>query len=93
MYCIINIGADKKKSIFTGEIYSLYKSLCTKIALRPLTQRRISDVIAELDMLGIIHAKIISKGRYGRTREVELAVPDSSLIGIKKSLENELDLS
>ena len=93
LYSIIDLSNQKKGNLFTGEIYSFYKSLCNKVALRPLTQRRISDVIAELDMVGVIHAKIISKGRYGRTREISLAMPDSSIMNIKKILEKELDLA
>jgi len=61
-----------KRKIYTGEVYEVYKPLCHKADLRPLTQRRISDIIVELDMLGIISAKTISKGRYGRTREISL---------------------
>jgi cell division control protein 6 len=59
----------------TGEVYTVYKSLCKKVGIDVLTQRRISDLIAELDMLGIINSIIISKGRYGRTREIKLDVP------------------
>jgi cell division control protein 6 len=70
LYSIIMLSLKKKGNIFTGEIYDFYKTICEKIGLRPLTQRRISDVIAELDMFGVINAKIISKGRYGRTREL-----------------------
>ena len=40
-----------------------------------LTQRRVADLISELDMLGIITARVISKGRYGRTRDIK---PSSS---------------
>jgi len=58
-------------SVYTGDVYEIYKKLCLKTDLRPLTQRRISDIIGELDMLGIINATIISKGRYGRTREIK----------------------
>ena len=47
---------------YTGDVYELYKKLCLKTDLRPLTQRRISDIIGELDMLGIINAKVVSKG-------------------------------
>ncbi len=63
---------EEKKAIFTGEIYNLYENLCKDVQLRPLTQRRIGDIITELDMLGIITAKVISKGRYGRTREISI---------------------
>ena len=59
----------------TGEVYAVYKNLCRRIGMDILTQRRISDLISELDMLGIINSIVISKGRYGRTREIKLDVP------------------
>lgn len=93
LYSILNICEKRKGDIFTGEIYDFYISLCEKIGLRPLTQRRISDVIGELDMLGIINAKVISKGRGGRTREITLAIPSVSKPKIKKILEEGLELA
>jgi cell division control protein 6 len=77
-------------SIYTGEIYGFYKKLCFKIGLRPLTQRRVSDIIREFEMIGVINTKTISKGRYGRTREITLSVPPSVLPLTKKILEDEL---
>ena len=59
----------------TGEVYAVYKGLCRRVGVDALTQRRISDLISELDMLGIINSIVISKGRYGRTREIRLDVP------------------
>ena len=35
-------------------------------------------MISELDMLGILNATVISKGRYGRTKEISLSVPTDS---------------
>jgi len=67
------------KKFTTGEIFTVYKSLCKKVGVDVLTQRRISDLISELDMLGIINSIIISKGRYGRTREIKLDVPNESV--------------
>ena len=93
LYSIISLHSGKQKQIFTGEVYEIYKNICLKTGLRPLTQRRVSDIIAELDMLGIINAKIISKGRYGRTREISMAIPRSAAPPIKKILEEGLDLS
>ncbi|MEW5760595.1 MAG: ORC1-type DNA replication protein [Candidatus Thermoplasmatota archaeon] len=60
----------------TGELYEIYKELSRKSGLRKeiVTQRRIADLIAELDMLGIINARIKSFGRGGRTKEIRLAV-------------------
>ncbi len=88
------LGAcSNKQGVFTGEIYSLYEKCCSQTGLRPLTQRRVSDIIAELDMLGIINAKVISKGRYGRTREISMSVNDGILEKMKGILNEELGLS
>ena len=57
--------------ITTGEVYSIYKELCRKTRADFLTQRRVTDLISELDMLGVITARVISKGRYGRTRDIK----------------------
>lgn len=59
----------------TGEVYDTYKELCRAADLDVLTQRRITDLVSELDMLGIITARVISKGRYGRTREIQMSTP------------------
>jgi len=91
LYSIILLQS-KRNLIFTGEIYEFYKQLCNKIGLRPLTQRRVSDILAELDVFGIINAKVISKGRHGRTREISLSVNKSTLPQIKKILEEGLNL-
>ena len=93
LYAILSTEQKTKNFIFTGEVYDLYKKICYKISLSPLTQRRISDILAEFNMLGIINARVISKGRYGRTREISLSVPSSTLPKIKKTLEEELGLS
>jgi cell division control protein 6 len=93
LYSIFLISEQKEDSIiYTGEVYELYKSICHKINLRPLTQRRVSDIIGELDMLGIINAKTISKGRYGRTREISVIIAKDICGKIKKILMENLDL-
>lgn len=92
LFSIFNICFNSSKSVFTGEIYDNYKNLAFKCSVRPLTQRRLSDIIAELDMLGIINAKVISKGRYGRTREICLAIPDSMVPRLNKKIKEELSL-
>lgn len=84
--------ANKDNPIFTGEIYNFYKTLCDRLKIRPLTQRRISDIIAEYDMLGIVNAKIISKGRYGRTRELYLNLTGDMCNKIRSILESELGI-
>jgi len=93
LYAIMIIYEKRNKNVFTGEVYELYKDLCQQTALRPLTQRRVSDVVGEFDMLGLINAKVISKGRYGRTREISVSPSLSSIPRLKKMLAEELALS
>jgi len=77
LFAIFSLYAEKKNVMYTGDVYDVYKTSCKKVGLQPLTQRRVSDIIGELDMLGIINAKVISKGRFGRTREISVAIPQS----------------
>mgnify|MGYP000754720193 FL=1 len=81
--------SEQVEKFTTGELYCLYKKLCGRVGVDFLTQRRISDLISELDMLGIINSTIISKGRYGRTREIKLGTDPNSL---KKVLEEDYRL-
>lgn len=67
------IGEEHYEGLTTGEVYNIYRDLCKMGGINILTQRRVADLISELDMLGIINARIVSKGRYGRTREIEIA--------------------
>jgi len=93
LYSILLVCEKRKERIFTGEVYEVYKEICTKIGLRPLTQRRVSDIIGEFDMLGIIYARVISKGRYGRTREISPSIPETTQPKIKKLLTKDLGLT
>ncbi len=90
LHSIISLPSGTRRNIFTGEVYELYKSLCNKTRTAILTQRRISDIISEFDIQGIVNAKVISKGRYGRTKEISLEIPESTLSKIKVVLEENL---
>lgn len=63
-----NVGTN------TGNVFALYEKICRANGLRPLTQRRVSDLISELEELGIVDTRVISKGRYGRTRFINLSI-------------------
>ena len=92
LLAIFDVCNLAESPVFTGDIYEIYKSFCGKVGLKPLTQRRVSDIIAELDMLGIINARVISKGRYGRTREIKLGIPSSTIPNIRTTLKESLNL-
>jgi len=93
LYSIIElVEKDKNNSVFTGDIFDYYEAICKKVNVDILTQRRVSDIIAELDMLGLINARVISKGRHGRMREIKLAIPDNIKDKAKNILEDSLGL-
>ncbi|OPY20228.1 MAG: ORC1-type DNA replication protein [Methanomethylovorans sp. PtaU1.Bin073] len=75
---IINLRNNGYKNVTTGEVYNVYRQLCITVDMDILTQRRVTDLMSELDMLGIVNALVVSKGRYGRTKEIVLSVPVSS---------------
>ncbi len=75
LFAIILLEKNGVHSINTGEVFNIYKRLCEEIDADILTQRRVTDLISELDMLGIVNAVVVSKGRYGRTKEISLSVP------------------
>jgi cell division control protein 6 len=81
---IIKLFKGGSKGVQTGDIYDVYVDTCKKNNLKPLTQRRISDLISELDMFGIVNAKVISKGRYGRTREINVGLSNETIEKIEK---------
>ena len=68
-----NKKTGKTGAITTGEVYDIYREISKKVRADSLTQRRVADLISELDMLGVITARVISKGRYGRTRDIRMS--------------------
>ena len=84
---------DKKEAFFTGDIYNLYQSMCEQSKTEILTQRRVSDIIQEFDMLGIINVRVISKGRGGRMREIKLAITKDILEKVKEIIKDSLNYS
>ena len=59
----------------SGVVYQAYRELCGLIGVEPLTNRRISSLISELDMLGVLKSDLVNRGRYGRTRKISLLTP------------------
>jgi cell division control protein 6 len=74
LFSVYVLSSKGQSDIFTGECYNVYAEIATRLSLDTLTQRRVSDLISELDMLGLINTTVVSKGRYGRTKKIKLAV-------------------
>ncbi|MDY6789179.1 MAG: ORC1-type DNA replication protein [Candidatus Nanohaloarchaea archaeon] len=93
LYTILKIHEESGEEVGTGDVYSSYRSVSSKAGVEPLTQRRISDLISELDMLGVINAKVISKGRYGRTRKISIDLDQHIVEKLKNMIEDNLYIS
>lgn len=76
----------------TGDLYMAYDGLARRLGIEALTQRRVSGILAELDLLGLLEAAVVSKGRRGRTKRIRLLIhvdilakvmaEDSQLLGL-----------
>ncbi len=88
LYSILKLFEKGTEQILTGDVYEIYYSLCKRNGYRFLTQRRVSDLISELDMLGLISTKVVSKGRYGRTREIRIAIAKKPFDVLKSYFSN-----
>jgi cell division control protein 6 len=86
-----SLSPGKKEPIFTGDVYNLYQETCDQNKTEVLTQRRVSDIIQEFDMLGIINVRVISKGRGGRMREIKLAISNNIIKQAKGIIEESLN--
>jgi len=73
----------------TGEIYSAYKSLCKIVGRDELTQRRITQMLSEIELSGIITGRLIHQGIHGRTKKYKLTISSEM---IKKTFQNDLTL-
>jgi len=71
---LLSVHLLNKSSATTGEIYDLYNDLCGELGTGLLTQRRLGTLVNELDAMGILNAKVVSMGRYGRTKKIRLEI-------------------
>ena len=67
----------KSTEISTGEVYSTYKNLCKEIRQKELTQRRVTQMLSEIEMSGIISGRIVHQGTHGNTKKYKITIsPD-----------------
>ena len=64
--------AKSKGNATTGEVYLKYSDMARNLGFEPLTQRRVSEIISQLDMLGLVNATVTSRGRYGVTKVIRV---------------------
>ena len=71
---LLSVYHLNKPSASTGEIYDVYNELCGEMGAGLLTQRRLGTLVNELDSMGLVNAKVVSMGRYGRTKKIRLEI-------------------
>jgi len=75
LFACYSVSRNDPKKAITGQVYITYKAICEKEMIKPLSQRRFSDMISFLDLYGLVNARVVSKGRYGYTREITSSLP------------------
>jgi cell division control protein 6 len=73
----------------TGEIYSSYKNLCKMVGRDELTNRRITQMLSEIEISGIITGRLVHQGIHGRTKKYKLEISSEM---VKKAFKDELTL-
>jgi len=86
---LVIIAIMKANGSSTGEIYSSYKNLCKALGKDELTQRRITQMLSEIELSGIISGRLIHQGIHGRTKKYKLTISSEM---IKKSFKDDLSL-
>jgi archaeal cell division control protein 6 len=76
---LVIIAVTKSKSGITGDVYDTYLALCKQTEQKPLTQRRVTQIISELDMLGLVSTDVVSQGRYGRSQKIKVMIPPATV--------------
>ena len=74
---VYHLSKASGNSATTGEIYDVYNELCGELGISLLTQRRLGTLINELDAMGLLNSKVVSMGRYGRTKKIRLEISRS----------------
>jgi cell division control protein 6 len=86
---LVLIAIMKANGSSTGEIYSSYKNLCKTVGKDELTQRRITQMLSEIELSGIISGRLIHQGIHGRTKKYKLTISPEM---IKKTFKDNLSL-
>ncbi|MBI5146646.1 MAG: AAA family ATPase [Thaumarchaeota archaeon] len=86
---LLIIAVMKASGLSTGEIFLAYKNLCKAIRQKELTQRRVTQMLGEIEMSGIISGRIVHQGIHGRTKKFTLTISPET---VKDTFKNEVTL-
>lgn len=86
---LVILAIMKASGSSTGEIYSSYKALCKIVGRDELTQRRITQMLSEIELSGIITGRLVHQGIHGRTKKYKLTISPEM---VKKTFKDDLTL-
>ena len=86
---LVIVAIMKANGSSTGEIYSSYRNLCKALGKDELTQRRVTQMLSEIELSGIISGRLVHQGIHGRTKKYKLTISSEM---IKKSFKDDLSL-
>ena len=84
---LLIIAAMKSSELSTGEIYTTYKSICKVVRQQELTQRRVTQMLSDIELSGIIYGRIVHQGIHGNTKKYKLTIPNDV---VKNTFKNDL---
>ncbi len=89
---LLVITIMKSPNISTGDVYSAYKSLCKTIHQNELTQRRVTQMLSEIELSGLISGRMIHQGIHGNTKKFNLTISTDLVKNTLKSEETFVDI-
>lgn len=73
LYQTIKELDKEQETIQTGEVYKRYQRVCQAYNEDPLTDRRISDYLKQIEQTGLIQSQYHYGGQKGKTREIQVS--------------------
>ena len=71
---LLILAVMKANGSSTGEIFTAYKEQCKPVGQKELTQRRVTQMLSEIELSGIISGRIVHQGIHGRTKKFKLTI-------------------
>lgn len=66
------ISCANSHELYVKEVYEKYCNFSDKLGIKRLTVRRYGDLVYDLEQINLFSVQTISKGRFGRTRQIKL---------------------
>ncbi|WP_435362350.1 orc1/cdc6 family replication initiation protein [Haloarchaeobius sp. DFWS5] len=72
--------STEEDTFTTGDIFAVYKFICTQVDMDTLSERRVRDLISEQNFLEILYSEPRSRGRGGGRYNAHRLIDDAGLV-------------